>query len=250
MNIITSPDRPDLSQARCVLAVQPHYDDNDIGAGGTLAQLHDLGAKIHYLTVTNDLVGVLDPSLPDEQASARLKAEQRQAAGIVGVDDLNWLGYPDAGEYSYFDLRRRVIRLIRLLRPDFLFTCDPWLPNEAHRDHILTGRAVAEAALLYNMPRLPSDPDVDGRYTPYELLGVVFYFTGAPNLLVDISSVQERKHRAIDCYQAQFTPESMAQLHAQLSAVEGLVAQSQPFAAGEPLKLLYPGELHVHPDLS
>jgi LmbE family N-acetylglucosaminyl deacetylase len=30
---------PDLSTAKRVLAVQPHYDDNDLAAGGTLAAL-------------------------------------------------------------------------------------------------------------------------------------------------------------------------------------------------------------------
>lgn len=257
MNIIASPDRPDLRQARRLLAVQPHYDDNDPGAGGALAQLHDLGAEIHYLTVTNDLVGVLDPSLPDDQASAQLKGEQRQAANIIGVDHLDWLGFPDAGDYSYFELRRQVIRHIRLLKPDFLFTCDPWLPYEAHQDHIRTGRAVAEAALLYNMPRLHVDPQVDKHYTPYDLLGVAFYFTASPNLVVDITPVHERKHRALDCYRAQSTPEGTAQLHAELSAAERMVAQVamvresgiEDVEYAEPLRLLHPGELHVHPYL-
>ena len=54
---------PELMSAKKVLAIQPHYDDNDIGAGGTLALLHEQGAEIHYLTVTDDLVGVLDTSL-------------------------------------------------------------------------------------------------------------------------------------------------------------------------------------------
>jgi LmbE family N-acetylglucosaminyl deacetylase len=45
---------PDIFQAKKILCVQPHYDDNDIGAGGTLAKLHEAGAEIIYLTVTDD----------------------------------------------------------------------------------------------------------------------------------------------------------------------------------------------------
>ena len=52
--------KPDLLTARVILAVQPHYDDNDIGAGGTLAALAASGVEVYYLTVTNDLVGVID----------------------------------------------------------------------------------------------------------------------------------------------------------------------------------------------
>ncbi len=37
---------PDLGAAKRLLCIQPHYDDNDIGAGGTIAALGDAGADI------------------------------------------------------------------------------------------------------------------------------------------------------------------------------------------------------------
>ena len=46
----------ELFKARTVLAIQPHYDDNDLGAGGTLAALSRGGSRIIYLTVTDDQV--------------------------------------------------------------------------------------------------------------------------------------------------------------------------------------------------
>ncbi len=90
---------PDVYAAKRILAIQPHYDDNDIAAGGTLAQR---GAEIYYLTVTDDLIGVIDDALSPEAAAAQLKAEQHQAGEIIGVTDQYWLGYPDAGKYDYF----------------------------------------------------------------------------------------------------------------------------------------------------
>ena len=54
---------PDVSTARRPLCVQPHYDDNDLGAGGTIASLAARGAEVAYLTATDDLVGVKDASL-------------------------------------------------------------------------------------------------------------------------------------------------------------------------------------------
>lgn len=149
---------PNIFQARRILCVQPHYDDNDIGAGGTLAVLHEKGAEIIYLTVTDDLVGVLNVSLPSEAAAAQLKCEQERAGQFIGVSRHYWLGYPDAGSYDYFDLRRQIIKHIRMLKPDFLFTPDPWLQYEAHRDHIMAGQAAAEAVTLFSLPRLSSDP--------------------------------------------------------------------------------------------
>jgi len=68
---------PDVYTAEIVLAIQPHYDDNDIAAGGTLAALSQNGAAIHYLTVTDDLVGVLNQSLSDGHMTVQLREEQQ-----------------------------------------------------------------------------------------------------------------------------------------------------------------------------
>lgn len=238
----------ELSAARRVLCVQPHYDDNDIGAGGTLARLHDANVEIIYLTVTNDLVGVVEFDLPDEVASKRLIAEQRAAGAIIGVDHQHWLGYPDAGDYDYFELRRQIIRFIRLYKPDFLFTCDPWLQYEAHRDHIQTGLAVAEASYLHAMRRLQVDPQIDGTYEPYAIRGVVFYFTQYPNITVDISRVNERKHQAIDCYRLQFSPQDLERLHLDIKSNDGIYTEDGFQIFVERLKVLNPYQLHIHPD--
>ena len=98
MTIETILPTPDMFSAKRILCIQPHYDDNDIGAAGILAQLAKNGVEIIYLTVTNDLMGVVDSSLSDEKAAAALKRDQFAAAEIVGVKEQYWLGYPDAGE--------------------------------------------------------------------------------------------------------------------------------------------------------
>ncbi|HNC91643.1 MAG TPA: PIG-L family deacetylase, partial [Anaerolineales bacterium] len=123
MTIETILPTPDIFSAKRFLCIQPHYDDNDIGAAGILTQLAKNGAEIIYLTVTNDLMGVVDSSLSDDEAAATLKRDQFAAAEIVGVKKQYWLGYPDAGEYGYFDVRRDLLKYIRLLKPDFVFTC-------------------------------------------------------------------------------------------------------------------------------
>lgn len=239
-----APSLPDLRQAKRILAIQPHYDDNDLGAGGTLAALAGAGAEVDYLTVTDDLVGVLDATLSDEKATQQLRGEQERAGAAIGVGRQFWLGFPDAGDYDHYTLRSEIIRHIRMLRPDFLFSVDPWLPYEAHGDHLKTGRAVTEAALLFGFPRLATDPEVDCDYHPHTLMGIALYFTLKPNQIFDISQSRERKHRAIDAYRAQFTPESMQQLHQGLDFMERAWAEGRPFSHGESLKLLTPSQLH------
>jgi LmbE family N-acetylglucosaminyl deacetylase len=242
---VNSPDIPTLTQARRILCIQPHYDDNDLGAGGTLAALAASGAEIIYLTVTDDLVGLVDPHISNERATAQLRGEQLAAGKIIGVKEHIWLGYPDAGSYDYLELRRQIVRYIRLLSPDYLFTCDPWLPYEAHRDHIQTGLAVAEASFLQSMVRLPSDPEIDSQYTPYTITGLAFYFTHAPNTTFDISGVQPSKHQAIRQYQAQFAAVEMERLQQAIVAEEQRAGVQAGFAYGEQLKILRPSQLHL-----
>ena len=238
--------RPNIMSARRILCIQPHYDDNDIGAGGTLARLHDQGTTIIYLTVTDDLVGIVDPNISDEQAAAQLKDEQRCAGDLIGVDHQEWLGFPDAGDYNYYEMRRAIIASIRRYHPDALMTCDPWLPYEAHRDHVQTGLAVAEASYLHSMRRLKTDPQVDQNYQPYNISMVIFYFSHAPNTIVDISGAQSRKHQALACYTAQFTPQDMERLLEIVEAEERHCARQEAFVHGEGFNVLRPDQLHIN----
>jgi len=238
---------PDLKQARRILCVQPHYDDNDLAAGGTLVSLTATGAEVYYLTVTDDLVGVIDKSLSDEEAAASLKADQHNAAAIIGVRKQFWLGFPDAAKYDYYAMRNQIVQYIRLLCPDFLVTCDPWLPYEAHRDHVQTGLAVAEASYLHSMTRLKTDPNVDRAYQPYDIDGVAFYLSKAPNTFIDISESWSHKARAARCYRAQFTPEGIERMVQVLEMLASATGIAQGYAYAESFKVLMPGYLHANP---
>ncbi len=236
---------PDIFSAKRVLCVQPHYDDNDIGAGGTLARLAKNGADLFYLTVTDDLMGVADASLSREAAEQLLKRDQFAAGKVIGVKEQYWLGYPDAGEYDYFALRRDILKYIRWLQPDFVFAPDPWLTYEAHRDHIQTGLATAEAIIFSGMTRIASsDPKVDTAYKDHSILGVAFYYTREPNEIMDITSTWETKLSAVKCYEAQFNSEGMDELMMALEFKSRQVCSGKDFEHGEPLKILHPSALH------
>lgn len=246
MTIETILPTPNIFEAKRILCVQPHYDDNDIAAAGILTQLAKNGAELIYLTITDDLMGVVDASLSDEKAAQALKRDQFEAAKIVGVKAQYWLGYPDAGEYDYFAVRRDILKYIRMLKPDFVFTCDPWLTYEGHRDHIQTGLATSEAVMFAGLPKIvSSDPTVDSSYEGHEIQGIAFYFTREPNTIADISSMWEDKIEAVRCYEAQFDSEDMEQLILALDMKSQQVAKGQSFARGEALKVLHTSALHV-----
>jgi LmbE family N-acetylglucosaminyl deacetylase len=245
MTIESILPRPDIFEAKRVLCIQPHYDDNDIAIAGTLTLLRQNGAELFYLTATDDLMGVVDHSLSDEAAAHALKSDQFAAAEIVGVKEHFWLGYPDAGEYNYFDLRRDFLKYIRRIQPDFVVTVDPWLTYEAHHDHIQTGMAAAEAVMFAGLTKIPSsDAAVDAAYQPHDIKGIVFYHTREPNQIMDISEVWEAKLAAVRCYRAQFDDADMQRLLVALDMKSRQVAEGQSFTHGEPLKVLHTSALH------
>lgn len=236
---------PDIFSARRVLCIQPHYDDADIATGGTIARLAQAGVKLFYLTVTNDLMGVLDASLSKEAARKMLQRDQLAAGKIIGVEGQFWLDYPDAGKYDYFDLRRDLLKHIRMLKPDFVFAPDAWLTYEGHRDHIQAGLAAVEAVLFSGLKKIVSSvPAVDAAYAGHEISGVALYFTREPNYIADITSTWETKIEAVRCYITQFDTPGMEQLILALDMKSQQAAQGQPFARGEALKVLHPSALH------
>lgn len=236
---------PELFSARRILCIQPHYDDNDIAAAGTLKRLQQNGAEIFYLTVTDDLMGVIDHTLPPEAAAVALKKDQLAAGKIIGVKEQYWLGYPDAGPYDYFAVRRDLLKYIRLLRPDFVFTANPWLTYEGHRDHIQTGLAASEAVLFAGVVKIASsDPAVDSAYRGHDIRGMVYYYTRDPNYIANITATWGEKIAAVRCYETQFTPDGMEELLMALELKSRQVAAGTDFEHGEPLKVLHPSALH------
>jgi len=237
---------PDIFAAKRILCIQPHYDDNDIAAAGTIARLTAQGSEVVYLTVTNDLMGVVDGFADDEAARVALKRDQAAAAEILGIHPQQyWLGYPDAGAYDYFAVRRDVLAYIRHIRPDFVLTCDPWLTYEGHRDHIQTGLAVSEAVMFAGLTRIASsDAAVDAAYQPHTIAGIGFYFTREPNVVVDITSTWHHKAAALRCYHAQFDDAGLTELVETFDRKSRQVAQGLAFDRGEPLKVLHTSALH------
>jgi len=227
--------------ARTVLAVQPHYDDNDIGCAGTLARFATSGAQVVYVTVTDDLAGVLDPDIDDDTARSRLLAEQREAGALLGVSRFVDLDWPDAGGIDHTVLRDQVIDLIREIRPDLVLTVDPWLPNEAHRDHVVTGQAVCEAMILSGLPRVRR---ATGGTAAYGAPRIGLYYTKEPTDVVDTSDVQQVRHGVLDCYRSQFGPDDLTGLHRVIDRHERSIAPTGA-THGEQLKVLGAGALHV-----
>jgi LmbE family N-acetylglucosaminyl deacetylase len=137
-----------------------------------------------------------------------------------------------------------------------IFTADPWLSVEAHRDHWEVGSVAAEAAILFGIPKLPSSSaSVDAAWRtapPFDLRAVVFFYTDEPNTFSPIDGTWDRKSAAVSEYRAQFSAEELPQLVTTLDAKAAQVAKvgvgAGRLPAGttraEALKVIDPRTLH------
>lgn len=130
------------------LAVVAHPDDMEFGSAAAIARWTGQGKKIVYCLVTSGEAGI-DGMSPAEVGPLR-ENEQRESAGIVGVDEVEFLGLPDGTLEYGVPLRREIARMVRKHRPEIVITNnfrDTWdgdiVLNQA--DHIATGRATLDA---------------------------------------------------------------------------------------------------------
>jgi LmbE family N-acetylglucosaminyl deacetylase len=130
------------------LAVVAHPDDLEYGAASAVARWTSQGKQVQYLLVTRGEAGI-DAMEPAEVGVLR-EVEERQSAAVVGVDTVEFLGYPDGVVEYGLPLRRDIARVIRRFQPDVLVTSNYHLtwPGGALNmaDHRWVGLAVLDAA--------------------------------------------------------------------------------------------------------
>ncbi|NEE01581.1 PIG-L deacetylase family protein [Phytoactinopolyspora halotolerans] len=128
------------------LVLVPHPDDIEYGGAAAIARWTGQGKKISYVLVTSGEAGI--DGMPPEEAGPLREREQRESARIVGVDDVEFLGYPDGVIEYGLPLRRDISRVIRRYRPEIVITGNfretygGVFLNQA--DHIAVGRAVLD----------------------------------------------------------------------------------------------------------
>jgi LmbE family N-acetylglucosaminyl deacetylase len=191
-----------------VLVVIAHPDDAEFMLGGTLAHWSTTGTQIHYLVVTDGNGGSRDPNQTPEQLAQVRRAEQRNAAHILGVADVTFLGYVDGRVAPTLALRLQIARAIRRVRPDVVVTQDPlfhYSPTYInHPDH----RAVAEATLAAIMPmantRLSAPELLAEGWEPHDVREVYFAAPVTPAVWMPLSWAElERKLEALRAHASQ-----------------------------------------------
>ena len=174
-----------------VLAFGAHPDDVELGCGGTLYKLVQLG----YST------GIID--LTEGEKGSRGNVEERykesaKSAKILKVSLRENLKIPDSGIEINKENKFKIIEIIRQTTPTVVFA--PY-PNDRHPDHVHAGNLVTEAAFYAGLAKIESD------FPKHRPNRIVYYLTTyefEPSFVVDISNQFSNKLKALQAYQSQF----------------------------------------------
>jgi len=193
-----------------ILVVAAHPDDAEVGCGATVAKWVREGAEAYYLICTNGDKGSDEPGVdPIELAKLREK-EQRAAAEVIGVKEVQFLPRRD-GELIYsIELRGDVVRWIRKWKPEAIFTHDPSviLTGQGfinHADHRATGAATVDAVYPFSRSPLQYPEQIAEGLEAWTVPLLFIWGAAEPNYFVDVTDTVDCKIEALSRHASQFS---------------------------------------------
>jgi LmbE family N-acetylglucosaminyl deacetylase len=130
------------------VAVVAHPDDLEYGMASAIARFTQQGKHVSYVLVTSGEAGIdgMDPS----ECGVLREEEERRSAGVVGVEQVEFLGYPDGLVEYGAQLRGDIAGSLRRLRPELVFGMNfdlTWGEGGGvnHSDHRAVGLALLDA---------------------------------------------------------------------------------------------------------
>ena len=143
----------DLDRPERALAVAAHPDDAEFGCGATVAKWSAAGSAVSLLVLTDGSKGAWDPGADIAALIDRRRQEQRDAARRLGATgEVVFLDQTDGELVASLELRSRVARVIRELRPGVVLGHDPWRRWRLHPDHRAAGFLCADAVAAARDP--------------------------------------------------------------------------------------------------
>jgi len=221
-----------------LLVVLAHPDDEN-GMGGTLARYAAEGARVVLVCATRGEAGtIFNPDLATPATLAQVREQElRCSCATLGIEPPRFLDCSDGAVRDCSEAAlERVVRLMRLLRPQIVLTFGPD-GVYGHPDHVAVSRLVTLAWKKAGDPEaFPQHEDAGlTAYTPMRL----FYFAlpasvvagwsrhvdltvnlngetlpirGVPDeeisLTLDVAPFLEQKRAAAACHRTQIDPQS------------------------------------------
>jgi LmbE family N-acetylglucosaminyl deacetylase len=138
--------------------------------------------------------------------------EQLAALGELGAKDAGFLGFDDKTDASVEKIVDPLVEKIREIKPDAVFSVDPTLTSECHRDHLKVGQAVRIAVMDAVCGFYPYEGK---KREPWKVEILGQYFTAEPNVIVDITKFADKKLAAMKKHESQMEDELLGALEIQ-----------------------------------
>jgi len=130
------------------LAIVAHPDDMEYGAASAVARWVSQDKDVRYVLVTSGEAGI--STMSPAEAQPLRESEQNASCAAIGVDTIEFLGFPDGLVEANLDLRRALAGAIRRHRPDVIVGTNfrpHWTGGHGwnHADHRAVGLAMLDA---------------------------------------------------------------------------------------------------------
>jgi LmbE family N-acetylglucosaminyl deacetylase len=192
------------------MAIYAHPDDIEFSCSGTLARWVAAGCVVSYVLVTSGDVGIAREGMTRSEAIEIRESEQKEAAAVIGAEEVIFLREPDGMVQPTLELRKRLVREIRRFKPEALLTTDPTFlfGRETyinHPDHRATGLVALDAVFpAAGQPNLFEELEEEG-LTAHKTRKVYVSSWGADDLsYVNISGTIDKKIAALRAHKSQF----------------------------------------------
>ncbi|HEV7129809.1 MAG TPA: PIG-L deacetylase family protein [Ktedonobacterales bacterium] len=230
-----------------VMVIMAHPDDAEFTSGGTVARFAASGYRVQYVLATSGDKGSADHDADPAQLARTRQAEQREAARVLDVAEVTFLGHKDGEVEVSLALRAELALVIRQGRPDVVLTFDPWQRYQIHPDHRAVGQTALDAVVAARDHLYFAEQLGEG-LTEHRAHNIYFFASDQPNYYVDISSTLDQKIAALQCHRSQLGDRPIAEM---MRARAATVGQEVGLAAAEAfhyLPMMRPPELKRLPD--
>jgi LmbE family N-acetylglucosaminyl deacetylase len=182
-----------MNDAKRVLIICAHSDDQVIGAGGTTAKLAKQGAQIK--TFICSFGEQSHPHLREIDVRKTRVRESQHADRILGGGGVLFLGMKEGHFYEEYKEKQwygKLLHHIKVLNPDVILT---HAPDDPHPDHRAVYKIVTD---IYTQAKLSCEMYVFDIWTLFSITK-----RKNPKLLIDISHTFSRKLDALSAFRSQ-----------------------------------------------
>lgn len=195
----------ELQRAMVVFA---HPDDAEFGSAGTIAKLARDGKEAVYVVVTDGSKGSSEPDMTPERLIETREKEQRDAAKVLGVKEVEFLGFPDGMLEPTMEVRKAITASIRKHKPDLVIAQSPIRDLSMgvfvqHPDHLAAAEATFAAVYPCARDRMTFPELLAQGLEPHAVRELWVAGTSKPDHFIDITLTLEAKIQALLAHASQ-----------------------------------------------